>query len=291
MENREDVGNHHQGWKIPSKEVSFVSICCQDIWTIKKRRYGILHTVKNAVANPPEVTRSDKLRCNRATSCISIIGPRLFEDSLTVITRFTKQFLIFNIVHYTDHDSDKYSWIKWTSAVNELQREHFCDSNKTPWAMYLYSRIIDHQKHGIHLEPRKVKQSTPKLVKRSSDRLVTRAHNSFISAGDSYLGDPLQTLSVKEECVLPEVYWGLWQILSITLLGYFTVSFQRLSRLLIQRFICITKLQPTSDLTDKEYWSVATFIPSMRLLGQVWLSWNDATVRHGTSWYLDIRKF
>ena len=34
--------------------------------TIKKRRYGRLLPVKNAVENPPEVTRSDKLRSNRA---------------------------------------------------------------------------------------------------------------------------------------------------------------------------------------------------------------------------------
>ena len=55
-------------------EFSFVSRCCQDLWAIKKRRYGRFHPVKNAVENPPEVTRSDKLRCNRATSCFSIIG-------------------------------------------------------------------------------------------------------------------------------------------------------------------------------------------------------------------------
>ena len=39
--------------------------------------------VKNAVANSPEVTRSYKLRCNRATSCFGIIGPHIFEDSLS----------------------------------------------------------------------------------------------------------------------------------------------------------------------------------------------------------------
>ena len=74
-------------------KVSFVSRCCQDLWAIKKR--SRLPPVKNAVANPPEVTRFDKLRYNRATSCFGIIGPHIFEDSLTVITRITKQFLIF----------------------------------------------------------------------------------------------------------------------------------------------------------------------------------------------------
>ena len=59
-----------------------------------KIRYGRLPPVKNAVANPPEVMRSDKLRCNRATSCFGIIGPRIFEESVTVITRITKQFLM-----------------------------------------------------------------------------------------------------------------------------------------------------------------------------------------------------
>ena len=29
------------------------------------------------------LTRSDKLRCNRAMSCFSIIGTRIFEDSLS----------------------------------------------------------------------------------------------------------------------------------------------------------------------------------------------------------------
>ena len=36
-----------------------------------KRRYGRFPPAKNAVANPPKVMRSDKLRCNRATSCFS----------------------------------------------------------------------------------------------------------------------------------------------------------------------------------------------------------------------------
>ena len=62
---------------------------------IKKSGYGRHAPVKNAVAYPPEVTRSNKLRCNRAMSCFSIIGPCIFEVSLTVITRITKQFLIF----------------------------------------------------------------------------------------------------------------------------------------------------------------------------------------------------
>ena len=76
-------------------EVSFVSRCCQDLWAIKKRRYRRLSPVKNAAAIPPEVMRSDKLRCNRAASCFSIIGRRIFEDSLTVVTRITQRFLIF----------------------------------------------------------------------------------------------------------------------------------------------------------------------------------------------------
>ena len=33
--------------------------------------------VKNAVANPSAITRSDKLICNRATSCFRIIGPHI----------------------------------------------------------------------------------------------------------------------------------------------------------------------------------------------------------------------
>ena len=53
---------------------------------IKKWRY---------VVNPSEVTRSNKLRCNRAKGCFGIIGPRIFEDFLTVIMTITKQFLIF----------------------------------------------------------------------------------------------------------------------------------------------------------------------------------------------------
>ena len=55
--------------------------------TIKKWRYDRFPPVENVVANPPEVARSDKLRCNRAMS-------RIFEDFLTVITRITKHFLI-----------------------------------------------------------------------------------------------------------------------------------------------------------------------------------------------------
>ena len=35
-------------------------------------------------------TKSDKLRCNRATSCFAIIGPCIFEDFLTEIMRITK---------------------------------------------------------------------------------------------------------------------------------------------------------------------------------------------------------
>ena len=62
---------------------------------LKRGRYGKLPPVKNAVANPPEITRFNKLRCDRAMSCFSIIGPRLIKDSITVITRITKQFLIF----------------------------------------------------------------------------------------------------------------------------------------------------------------------------------------------------
>ena len=61
---------------------------------LKRVRYGRLPLVKNAVANPPEVTRADKLRCNRVTSCFSVIGPHSFEDPLTVITSITKHFLI-----------------------------------------------------------------------------------------------------------------------------------------------------------------------------------------------------
>ena len=63
-------------------------------WTIKKKMHGRLPHVKNAVANPSEFMRSDKLRCNIATSYFHIIGACIFEDSLTVITRTTKQFLI-----------------------------------------------------------------------------------------------------------------------------------------------------------------------------------------------------
>ena len=56
-------------------EVSFVSKCCQDIWTVK----GMVPPVKNTVANHAEVMRSDKLRCNRVTSCLSIIGPHCLK--------------------------------------------------------------------------------------------------------------------------------------------------------------------------------------------------------------------
>jgi hypothetical protein len=62
---------------------------------IKKRRYGRFSPVKNTVTDPPEVTRSNTLRCNRVTSCFSITGPRLCDDALTVIARIVKQFLIF----------------------------------------------------------------------------------------------------------------------------------------------------------------------------------------------------
>ena len=62
-------------------------------WAIKKRRYGRLPPVKNTVANPPQVTRSDKLRCN---------SDELFQQKLDlaslrtlVITRIAKQFRIF----------------------------------------------------------------------------------------------------------------------------------------------------------------------------------------------------
>ena len=65
-------------------EVSFVNRCCQNLCAIKM-----------TVGNPPEVARSDKLRCNRAASCFSIIGTRIFQKFPTVITRITKQILIF----------------------------------------------------------------------------------------------------------------------------------------------------------------------------------------------------
>ena len=59
------------------------------------KRGGMVDPVKNAVSNPPEVTKSDKLRWNRATSSFSIIVSRIFEDSFTLITTVTKRFLIF----------------------------------------------------------------------------------------------------------------------------------------------------------------------------------------------------
>ena len=80
-------------WKIPSKRLALSVDVVSTSGPLKI--VGMVDIpVKNAVANPPGVTRSYKLRCNRATSCFSIIGPRIFEDSLTVITRIPKQFPI-----------------------------------------------------------------------------------------------------------------------------------------------------------------------------------------------------
>ena len=79
----------------------------------QKWRYGRLPPVENAVANPPDVTRSDKLICNRVKSCFGIIGPRIFEDFLTVIIRITKQFLIFRESHSDGTNGNNVCDVQW----------------------------------------------------------------------------------------------------------------------------------------------------------------------------------
>ena len=107
------------------------------------------------------------------------------------------------IVHYIDQDPVKYSKIKQISPVNEqrikaakLEREQLVDSsNRHLEQCRSIPEIIDHQKHGIHLEPcykkftlilaKKAKQSIPKPVQRLSTRLVTPACDSCTPARDS----------------------------------------------------------------------------------------------------------
>ena len=65
------------------------------------------------------------------------------------------------IVHYTDQHPVKYPKIKHTSPVNEqrikaakLERKQLVgSSNKHLEQCRSIPEIIDHQKHGIHLEP------------------------------------------------------------------------------------------------------------------------------------------
>ena len=60
---------------------------------------------KNAFANPPDVTTSDKLRCNSMTSCFSIIGSQLVKDSLNGVYENHKTVSYFQESHSAGTDA------------------------------------------------------------------------------------------------------------------------------------------------------------------------------------------
>ena len=144
-------------WKIHRKEVSFISRCCQDHWAIKK----------------------------------SIIGLGIFDDSLTMITSITKQFLIFRsripMALMEIMVADEWQWHKvWitvrSGALPETLSYVAVNTDLDPLS-YLRSSI-----GGIMLKdiPKMLPQPIPVHLALSVNRMIVRMHICWLQTSHQH---------------------------------------------------------------------------------------------------------